>query len=61
MIINSDDDYEKIGVDASYPDVLGRGEFQPRSKDGEEKKQRRHISSKRFQINSIKSPLNFHR
>ena len=60
-MINRDDDYEKIDFAASYPDILGRGEFQPRSKDGEEKKQRRHISSKMVQTISIKSPLNFHR
>ena len=44
-----DDDYnsedENIDVDAlTYPDILWRGEFQPRSEDGQEEEQE-HISS----------------
>ena len=40
---NSED--ENIDVDAlTYPDVLWRGEFQPRSEDGQEEEQK-HISS----------------
>ena len=41
MVINSD--YENI--DASHPDILGRGELQPRSEDREEKEEQSHISS----------------
>ena len=37
-------DYEKIDVDASYPDILRRGELQPRGDEREEKKKQRHIS-----------------
>ena len=36
---------EKIDVEASYPDIFGRGELQPRCKDRKEEKEQCHISS----------------